>query len=149
MAHDSIVKHHREELSIKTLLIAPAFYYRLTHGVLTGLSSAYIYDLRWYGNPKFQRISEPTRQKFEMKSDELLPTEFTGFIVGTLYDGSFYIDQSHYLRKLECLPLDASFSQFISMRMRLDWFANSRPECLLEISQLAQVNEEMYEKERE
>ena len=54
------------------------------------------------------------------------------------------IDQNEYLRRLECLPLDASYSQFRSMRMRIAWLANSRPDCMVEISQLSHVTEEMF-----
>ena len=55
-----------------------------------------------------------------------------------------------YLHKLEEMPLDASFSHFRSMRMNLAWLSNTRPDALVEISQQAQVTEEICQaKKRE
>lgn len=119
---------------MKPLRIEPALYYLLNNSVFTGLSDAYFDDLMRCGSPEFRRISKQTRQKFEMKVDEVLPAEFKGSVVGGKYDGSFDIDSSHYLRKLECLPSDASFPHFISMHMRLAWLASSRPEYFYEKS---------------
>lgn len=76
--------------------------------------------------PKFRWIPEHTRRKFEMKANEELPAEFTGPIVSKENDVSFDIDQSHYIRKLECLPSDTSFKHFSSLRMGLAWLPNSR-----------------------
>lgn len=98
--HMNINKHHREELCMARLHIGPVLCYRLSHGVLTGLSGPYVEDLILCGNQTFRWISEQTRQKLEMKADEELPAEFTGFIVGNEDNVSFYIDQSHYLRKI-------------------------------------------------
>ncbi len=59
-------------------------------------------------------------------------------------EGRLEQNQHFYLEKLEKLPLDASFTDFRSMRMRLAWLANTRPDCVYEISQLAQVTEERF-----
>lgn len=57
-------------------------------------------------------------------------------------------EQHEYLRKLEEFPLDASFSRFRSMWMKLAWLSNMRPDCLFEISPPAQVTGEIYEAKR-
>lgn len=51
------------------------------------------------------------------------------------------------LGRHEELPPDAPFPHFRSMRMKLAWLSNTRPDCLFEISQLAQVTEEKYRTE--
>ena len=51
------------------------------------------------------------------------------------------------MRRVEALPLNAKFTDFRSMRMRFAWLANTRPDCLFEISQLAQVTEDRFAKE--
>lgn len=56
--------------------------------------------------------------------------------------------QSQYLKNMEFIPYDSSFKQFSSMRMKLEWLANTRPDCLFEISQLAQVTEEKFDSQR-
>ena len=79
-----------------------------------------------------------------MAEDQSLPSMFTGFSLSQSTGGTIVQEQHEYLRKLEELPLDASFSHFKSMRMKLAWLSNSRPDCLFEISQLAQVTDEIY-----
>lgn len=78
-----------------------------------------------------------------MAEDQSLPCVFTGFSLKRQTDGTIAQDQHDYLRRLEEIPSDCSFGMFRSMRMKLAWLANTRPDCLFEISQLAQVTEDM------
>lgn len=74
-----------------------------------------------------------------MADDTSFPAAFTGFIFDRDKDGSMIIDQNAYLRNLEALPLDSSFSHFRSMHMKLAWLANSFPDCLFEICSLLKL----------
>jgi len=53
------------------------------------------------------------------------------------------------LRNLEALDKNASYSAFRSMRMKLAWLANTRPDCLFEISQLSQVTEDRFKTDKQ
>ena len=88
-------------------------------------------------------MSKKTNARFEMAEEQKLPCSFTGFSLARNKDGDIIQDQHEYLKKLERLPLTASFLQFRSMRMKSAWLANTRPDCLSEIAQLA-VTEEMF-----
>lgn len=57
------------------------------------------------------------------------------------------MDQSFYLKKLECLELTSFFTQFRSMLMKLAWLPNTRLNLQFEISQLAQVTEQRFKKD--
>lgn len=59
----------------------------------------------------------------------------------------FIIDQYYYIRKLECLPLEASLQKFSSMRMKLEWLSRSRHDCFFKIAQMEQVTEYMFNKQ--
>ena len=104
----------------------------------------YIDDLLQTGNASFRQISRMTNKRFEIAKEHQLPCEIMAFVIDRDRDGVFCIDQNEYLRRLECLPPDASYSHFRSVRMRLAWLANSQPDCMFEISQVAQVTEEMF-----
>ena len=54
------------------------------------------------------------------------------------------MDQLFYMKKLEELELTSSFDQYRSMRMRLAWLANTRPDLQFEISQIAQVTAQRF-----
>eukprot|EP00171_Calliarthron_tuberculosum_P008355 IDg8355t1 len=73
-----------------------------------------------------------------MRTDESVLCQFSGFSLSRDIKGCLLQHQNAYLQKLEGLLLNASFTEFRSMRMRLDWLTNTRPDCLFEISQLAQ-----------
>ena len=143
--HETLDKHHRDDMGMKPLRSDPALYYLLSNGILKGLSGGgYVDDLIRAGDNDFRDLSKKTNIRFDMGEDESIPCNFTGFALKRDADGDLSIDQHAYLRKLEELPPDASFSHFRSMRMRLAWLSNSRPDCLFEISQLAQVTEQMF-----
>lgn len=80
-----------------------------------------------------------------MDEDEQNPWNFTGFRLSVGSNGVFRQDQNKYLKKLEHLSLDETFSEFRSMRMRLTGLEHNRTYLLFEISQLAaQVTEYKY-----
>lgn len=118
------------------LRIDLAPYSLITDRVLTGLNGIkFVYYLTRCGNNTLQKLSDQTRQKFEMKDSEVLPVEFTGFVVDKEKDGEFYTDQKKYLRKLECLRQDFLFSHFNANALSL---ANKHPSKIpFEISQMA------------
>eukprot|EP00171_Calliarthron_tuberculosum_P023641 IDg23641t1 len=143
--HKTLDEHHRNDLGMTPFRSDPALYYTKSNGLLIGLSGGYVDDLLRAGSPEFDSISAKTHAKFEMGDNESLPCTFSGFHLGTTDCNSLKQDQSFYLSKLEQLPLCAPFPVFRSMRMKLAWLANTRPDCLFNISQLAQVTEARFD----
>ncbi len=84
-------------------------------------------------------------EQFETSGDESLPLTFAGFSIFNRYDAPIAINQAFYLRKVEEFMKDSSYSEFRSMRMRVAWLANTRPDLPFEISQLAQVTQKHFE----
>lgn len=147
--HKTLDKHHRCDLEMTPFRSDPALYRIMTDGVLTGLSGGYVDDLLRAGTSKFRELAQRTNQRFEMGEDEHIPCTFSGFSLSrNTADGSLEQNQHFYLQKLEKLSLNATFAEFRSMRMRLAWLANTRPDCQFEISQLAQITEERFAKEQ-
>ncbi len=83
-----------------------------------------------------------------MDPDSPIPCVFTGFHLRH-EQGILIQDQHAYLSKLEELQPNSPLSTFRSMRMRLAWLSHTRPDCLFEISQLAQVTKDMFLKNPE
>ena len=65
----------------------------------------------------------------------------------TEYDNMYSIDQDFYMSKIEQIPSKAELCKFVSTRMKLVSLANTRPNIVLENSQIAQVTRAMYEKD--
>eukprot|EP00171_Calliarthron_tuberculosum_P022145 IDg22145t1 len=146
--HRTMDEHHRNDLGMTPLRSDPALYTLTNNGDLHGLSGGYVDDLLRAGTPSFREHMQITREKFDMGPDEAPPCAFSGFQLSQNSEGLLEQNQKLYITKLEALPLDASFSDFRSMRMRLAWLANTRPDCLFEISQLAQVTSERFHAEK-
>ena len=51
------------------------------------------------------------------------------------------------MSKIEQIPYEAEFSTFALMRMKLAWQANTRPDIVFKISQIAEVARAIYEKD--
>eukprot|EP00737_Agarophyton_chilense_P000247 gb/GEZJ01000282.1/.p1 GENE.gb/GEZJ01000282.1/~~gb/GEZJ01000282.1/.p1 ORF type:complete len:768 (+),score=79.54 gb/GEZJ01000282.1/:1785-4088(+) len=136
--------HHRKELGMQRFRFDPALYMLMCNGILRGLSGGYVDDLIRVGDISFKELAKKTHERFDMDTDKTLPCSFTGFSLKSSGDGEMEQDQHNYMRNLEHLGQDGSFSQFRSMRMKLAWLANTRPDCLFEISQLAQITEDRY-----
>ena len=83
-----------------------------------------------------------------MDEAKRIPCSFTGFILSRDKNGNTIPDQHGYLPKLEQIPLDSAFKLFRSMRMKLAFLYQTQPNCLYEISQLAQITEDRFEKSR-
>lgn len=99
------------------------------------------------GYDEFRSMSRKTNERFELDEDKDLPFTFTGFWVEKVTEGVRILHQHDYLDKLSILPEDASLSDFASIRIRLAWFAPSRPDCFFENSQLMQVTREIFEED--
>lgn len=142
--HATLDRHHRNDLQMRPLASDTALFVDENEGRLDGLSALYVDDLLRAGTNCFRKKCEATNTKFETTENARVPFEFTGFTVERLQDGKLAVSQNRYLRKLEELPEDADFSSFRSMRMKLAWLANSRPDILFDISTLAQVTKDVF-----
>lgn len=113
-------------------------------GALIGFSRGCVDDMLRARAKQLREISQRTAKRFSMGEDVVLPCDFSGFRLDFDENGDVTQTQRGYLKQLEPLPLDATYVQFRSMHMKLTWLANTRPDLMFEISQLAQVTEEVF-----
>lgn len=147
--YETIDNHHKKDLGMISTKLDPALYYLIENDVLIGMIGTYVDDILRCGDNNFKQKAQSTHETFEMDKDEFLPTEFTGFEIKKNSYGEVVISQDHYLKNIFTLTSDASFSDFRSMRMKLSWLSNSRPDCAYNISQLAQTTEGYFTEEKE
>ena len=117
-------------------------YFLFKENMLIGINGTYVDDLQRCGTPEFEEMCKLTHERFETTGTEDLPLTLTGFNIRPRPDDAFSIDQLFYHQKLETLEALPSWSSFRSMRTKLAWIAHSRPDLLVDISQLAQVAEQ-------
>jgi len=141
--HMSLHKHLTNDLHLVPTKTDQSLYFSFRRGELIGINGSYVDDLLRAGTEEFKNDCQITHRFFETSGDDSPPFTFAGFTVNKT-STSLTIDQTFYLKKLECLESDSNFSDFRSMRMRIAWLANTRPDMQFEISQLAQVTEQRF-----
>ena len=147
--HATLDKHLVRDLGMKASKIDRSLSFKHDdRGRLIGINASYVDDLLRAGTPDFRKICKITNERFETSPDEELPLTFAGIQLSKSPEKTICIDQSFYLRKLEELEKDATFPSFRSMRMKLAWLANSRPDICFAISQIAQVTEKVFNEDK-
>ena len=116
--------------------------------LFAGLGGSNFDDILRPGPPAFRELLRKTHERFEMGEDQSIPCTFSGFHLEDGKEGCITQHQNMFLRRLEHLPLYAMFMDFPSNRMHLACLAKTRPDCLFEISQLAQITEQLFNKEK-
>lgn len=106
-------------------LFDPAFYKRLEGLSLVGLSGGYVDDLLRTESEDFPVLSQKTYERFQMGEDETILCTFSGFLLVRDEKGSLLQNTNCYL-KLYKLHLNATFTEFRSMRLHLSWFEKQR-----------------------
>ena len=142
--YHTLQQHHLKDLGMKQLCSDSSFFYLLKDHILQGMSGTYVDDLLRAGDPEFLQLSKQTEKRFEMKTPATPPCDFSGFRINYTAEQLLQQTQRHYIKKLENVENDCSFSSFRSMRMRLAWLSHTRPDCSFEISRLAQVTEHSF-----
>lgn len=135
--HKTLDEHHRTELDMEASRSDPALYLHVKGEVLKRLSGGYIDDIVRAGDSDFLKFAERTKEKFDKVDGQTLPCNFTGFSISRNEDENIVQCHHVYLKKLKKLPLDATYTSFRSMKMKLAWLADTQPDCLFETSQLA------------
>lgn len=146
--HVTLDRHHRKDLDMTPLTLDQALFADFDGDGLTGLSALYVDDIWRTGTKEIHEKCTATKRKFDSTEKLKPPFEFTGFNVERLANRKLAISQNRYLRKLEEPAEDAAFSMFRSMRMKLGWLTNSRPDVLFQIATISQVTKSQLTSEK-
>lgn len=100
---------------------------------LIGMNWSYVDDMLQAGNRAYENICQRTHDTFESSRDDHVPFTFAGLNIDHT-NGTLSIDQRFYLSKLEELPMESSYCDYRSMRIRTAWLAITRPDLVFSIS---------------
>lgn len=132
-------QHITKELGMEPTIGDSAFFYKNDGGRLVGMTTTYVDDALQAGTPGFSKLVEKTEKEFECKPREYDRTTFVGKRINRCDDG-FTIDQSQYVDRLKMLKASDE-KGFKSLRAKLLWTQNSRPDISCAVAKLAQVTD--------
>lgn len=133
-------RHITEQLGMTPTIGDAAFFYKNEGGRLVGLTSTYVDDALQAGTSDFSRSVERTEKEFECKPREYDHTSFVGKQINRCEDG-FTIDQAPYIDSLKPLR-STDVRGFKSLRAKLLWTQNARPDISCAVAKLAQITDE-------
>ena len=137
-------KHLVEDLGMIQSIADPPMYFLFEENKLIRINGIYVDDLLRCGTLELEEQCKLTSERFETTVTKEFPFTFAEFNISPRPDDTYSIDQLFYHQKLESLEASASWSYFCSMRMKLTWLAHSRPDLLVDISQIWQVTEQNF-----
>ena len=144
--HKTLHIHHTELLGSQLTKVGHLLYFSFRQGVLNGINGSYVDDVLRARTQEFRDLCKVTHRRFKTSDDDELLT-FSGFNISKIGEEGLAIDQTFYLKNLEQLQLDATYEDFRSMRMKVARMTNTKPDMQFEISQLAQVTQERFDKD--
>lgn len=135
--------HLQEDLGMSKSTIDDALYVRFFREQLDGLCATYVDDMLQAGTPKYSDNAKKTESSFQCKPREYDNVLFAGSNIDSHGD-KFYIHMKNYANKLNLLPRDASLTEFRSLRQKLMWLVNTRPDIACSVAKSTQVTNEKY-----
>jgi hypothetical protein len=118
-----------------------ALYFRRIEYRLIGLSSTFVDDLLQAGTEEFRGdVVRELQKSFEIKGPVESPLMFAGVEVK-----EYLLSQYSYIRSLKSLPENAPYKDFRSVRARLAWVVQTRPDICCVVAMASQVTESMFD----
>nr|AHF58602.1 polyprotein [Chondrus crispus] len=136
-------RHHTLDLGMRQTCGDLSLYYRRKGGKLIGLSGVRVDDTLQCGDQHFWEETKRTMDMFKSTERVQQNINFCGIHVD-VNEGpgsGFVMSQRDYVIKLTPLVTHADYSQFRSMRAKLAWLTNTRPDIACAVAKLTQVRE--------
>ena len=135
--------HLTDDLGMKPCVCDPALYGMKINEKLLGLCATCVDDALQAGNGKYREITKATLQKFKCRDREFDDVKFSGIEIDSV-DDEFRVHEQGYMKKVEKLSKDATFSDYRKMRARLAWLTHTRPDICCSVALSPQVTEERF-----
>ena len=112
-----------------------------------GLCANYVDDTLHAGTKEYAKLCNKTEEKFKCKEIEWDNVQFAGVEVETKKNG-FEVHQKKYINKIRELDYKSTYEDFRSLRAKLAWTNNSRPDIACAVALLTQVTKEVLDTDK-
>lgn len=125
-----------------------AMFYKLSNRNLAGMCASYVDDVFHIGNIDYAKLIGTKEAKFTCKERLWDKIQFFEVQINS-HTPHFEIHQKKYSTKLEKLNQPLTFAEFRSLRAKLLWITNSRPDVFCVVALRAQVTGSRFEEKKE
>lgn len=141
-------KYSRKETKNEAYSRRPTLFFRRAKNVLQGLCVTYVDNTLQAGSNIFSEISKETEKEFNFKAREWENTKLSRLQTETKNE-FILIHQKNYIQKLQNVLPNDSFYTFRSLRAKLSFCTNSRPDIACFVAVLTQIREDRFCKTRQ
>ena len=141
---ETLTRHHLDKLRMKQTNGDFSLFFKILGNKLTALSGTYVDGIIRAGDQEY--LESSTRQTladFESKEPSFRTFTFTGLQVSQ-DDTEKTLCQEEYIKCITILKDSESFDTFHSMRDKLAWVANTRPDISCAISMASTVRNDTF-----
>eukprot|EP00171_Calliarthron_tuberculosum_P008498 IDg8498t1 len=145
--HYTLKKHMLDDLKMIPAKGDPSLYTKHICQRLTGIAGVYVDDLIQAGDPEFREFTKRTAKRFDSKPRTYQGAKFMGMEFSQKEDrSSIQLSMNDYIKKLELLPVPCEFNQIRSVRAKLAWTTNCRPDVSCAVAQSTQITMDSFKK---
>lgn len=141
---ETLTEQHLKELNMEQATGDFSLFFKRVLDKLTGLSGTYVDDILRAGTKGFENTSTTATCCFDSKSAEAVPFTFTGLQISGSKE-KLKLSQARYIENLSLLSKDADFEFFRSMRAKLAWVVNSRPDIACAVAFSSQITPSTFD----
>ena len=132
----TFAEHLMRNLGMQTVASDTFLFFRRARAQLRGLLASYVDETLACGDSLFSQLTERTRKRFEVKSQEYGNMRFSGVYIDRSYNG-FNSPRRPHIDRLKPLPSDVNFVLLRQYRAQLSWLIHSHPDACVVGSKLA------------
>jgi hypothetical protein len=140
----TLLDHHRKDLHMTpTVTDGSLFFLRLAENLI-GMSATYVDDSLRAGTPAFLKIAKATGEKFQSRQPMYEKVKFAGLEIDA--EGrSNEVSQKSFIKTLVRLAPSATYEDYRSLRARVAWATQSRPDIACAVGMAAQITKDKFD----
>eukprot|EP00171_Calliarthron_tuberculosum_P003375 IDg3375t1 len=144
--YETLTHHHRERLRFKQSTSDFALFFRSVADKLVAISGAYVDDIIQAGTKEEkERILRITKQHFDVDFKEDTKLQYVGLQIDLRDQETREISQRKFIERLQTLSVPTSYAEYRSMRARVAWLKQTRPDIACAVSMAAQTTEKDFD----
>jgi hypothetical protein len=140
----TLFDHHRMDLHMTpTVTDGSLFILRVAENLI-GMSATYVDDSLRAGTPAFLQISKATGEKFQSRKPIFERLKFAGLEIDAAGRNT-EVSQKSFIKTLVRLAPSATYEDYRSLRARVAWATQSRPDIACAVGMAAQITKDKFD----
>jgi Reverse transcriptase (RNA-dependent DNA polymerase) len=139
----TILDHLTKDLNLVQTVGDSGLFFQTMNRKLVALTASFVDDLLMAGTEDFHEQSLYTSQRFKSRDRDYDNVKFAGVNINKTSNG-FEVHQHDYIQKLQPLSAESTFEDYRSLRAKLMWLINTRPDISCATSMASRTTKDLF-----